>query len=273
MSETSGTAVSGRPRVVVSVGMSVDGRVALRRDRLLMDPEAARGWDSMSRPSTEALEEARSSQLDRLYQPQVILEGSGSLVTDSAGPGTGVATGLETDIDGPVDVLYTDFVPAAVVERPGHEKWFAVVDSRGRVGWTMKSRDEFDVLVLVARATPPEYLAYLRREQICYLVVGEDRVDLTVALQRMHDRLGVSCVVSTAGGGLNGALLRAGLVDELQLLVRPAAIGGLGTPTLFDGPELADDESPTQLRLLFAHAETDGMLWLRYEAIREPTFA
>jgi 2,5-diamino-6-(ribosylamino)-4(3H)-pyrimidinone 5'-phosphate reductase len=144
-----------------------------------------------------------------------------------------------------------------------------VVDSRGRVEWHTKGGGGFDVLVLVARATPPEYLAYLREERISYLVAGEERVELAVALRQMHDRLGVTCVVSTAGGGLNGALLRAGLVDEIQLLVRPAAIGGLGTPTLFDGPELADGDSPTRLRLLFAHAETDGMLWLRYEVIRE----
>ncbi len=75
-------------------------------------------------------------------------------------------------------------------------------------------------------------------------------------------------VVSTAGGGLNGALLRAGLVDEIQLIVLPAAIGGEGTPSLFDGPALADGESPTRLRLLSSHAETDGTLWLRYEVVR-----
>ena len=58
---------------------------------------------------------------------------------------------------------------------------------------------------------------------------------------------------------------RAGLVDELQLLVAPALIGGRDTPSMFDGPELADGEPPTRLRLLTVHAEADGMLWLRYE--------
>jgi riboflavin biosynthesis pyrimidine reductase len=85
----------------------------------------------------------------------------------------------------------------------------------------------------------------------------------------MQVRLGVSCVLSTAGGGLNGALLREGLVDEIQLLVLPAVIGGLGTPTVFDGTVLGDHELPTRLRLLSAQTEPDGMLWLRYEVIRE----
>jgi 2,5-diamino-6-(ribosylamino)-4(3H)-pyrimidinone 5'-phosphate reductase len=267
MEQVTGPDAIGRSRVVVSVGTSVDGRVTLRRDRLLMDEDASRVWSSLSPPSAQALDDARSSQLAGLYQPQAVLEGSGSLVADSVGP----LTGLSTDFDYPLDVLYTDFLPEEVVERPDHQKWFTVVDSRGRVEWHTKGGGGFDVLVLVARATPAEYLAYLRRERICYLVVGEERVDLAIALRRMQDRLGVTCVVSTAGGGLNGALLRAGLVDEIQLLILPAAIGGLGTPTLFDGPQLADGESPTRLRLLFAHAETDGMLWLRYEVIRDAT--
>lgn len=189
---------------------------------------------------------------------------------DSAGP----LSGLPTEFDEPADVLYTDFLPEEIVQRPGHEKWFTVVDSRGRVFWeTKRARrhlsGEFDVLVLVARATPAANLAHLRKERICYLVVGEERVDLSVALRRMHDRLGVTCVESKAGGGINGALLRAGLIDEIHLLISPTAIGGLGTPTLFDGPELAPGEAPTRLRLLFVHAETDGMLWLRYEVVHE----
>ena len=252
-----------RPRVVVSVSTSMDGRVTLRRDRLLMDEDASLVWQSLRPPSAQAVEHARSAQLASRFPAQAILEGSGSLVTDSAGP----LTGLPMDVNDQVDELFTDFLPAEVRERPGHEKWFTVVDSRGRVRWTMKQNDEFDLLVLVARATPAQYLAYLRRERISYLVVGQERVDLAGALRRMQNQLGVTCVVSTAGGGLNGALLRAGLIDEIQVLVLPAAIGGQGTPALFDGPELGDGEAPTPLRLLSVHAESDGLLWLRYEVL------
>jgi 2,5-diamino-6-(ribosylamino)-4(3H)-pyrimidinone 5'-phosphate reductase len=136
------------------------------------------------------------------------------------------------------------------------------------VRWEIKRDGGTDLLVLVARGTPAEYLAYLRREQIPYLIAGEHRVDLALTLRRIRGLLGVTCVVSEAGGGLNGALLRAGLVDEIQLLVVPAVIGGRDTPTIFDGPELTDGESPTRLRLLSAHAESDGMLWLRYDVVR-----
>jgi riboflavin biosynthesis pyrimidine reductase len=84
----------------------------------------------------------------------------------------------------------------------------------------------------------------------------------------MQDRLGATCVLSQAGGGLNGAVLRAGLVDEICLMVLPAIVGGSGTPPLFDGPDLQDDESPAGLELLDSQIETDGLLWLRYADIQ-----
>ena len=252
-----------RPRVVVSVSASVDGRVTLRRDRLLVDEATSRVWQSLLPPSAPAVEAARAAQLESLYRPRAVLEGSGTFVTDDAGP----LEGLAAPTGEPLDRLRTDFLPAEVVERPGHEKWFIVVDSRGRVRWTMTSAEESDLLVLVAHATPTAYLAYLRRERIPYLVAGRERVDLAEALRRMAETLGVTCVVSAAGGGLNGALLRAGLVDEIQLLVLPAVVGGRGTPSIFDGSELLDGEAPARLRLLSAEAEQDGLLWLRYAVL------
>jgi 2,5-diamino-6-(ribosylamino)-4(3H)-pyrimidinone 5'-phosphate reductase len=263
MNESSASDAAGRPRVVVSVEASADGRLTLRRDCLLLHEEPARVWKSLWPASSQALREASAPQ--SLYQPRAILEGSGSLVEGSAGPLADLA-----ESDEPSEVLYADFLPAEVLDEPGDRKWFTVVDSRGRVRWHTKSEGGLDLLVLVARATPAAYLGYLRREHIPYLVAGDDRVDLAAALRRMRDRLGVRCVVSTAGGGLNGALLRAGLVDEISLLVCPAAIGGTTTPSVFDGPELADGEAPTRLRLLSTQVESGGVVWLRYEVLNAP---
>jgi hypothetical protein len=73
----------------------------------------------------------------------------------------------------------------------------------GGIRWTEKHPD-WGVLVLVCRSTPADYLGYLRRERICYLVAGDERVDLAGARRTMAGRLGVRCILSTGGGGLNG---------------------------------------------------------------------
>jgi riboflavin biosynthesis pyrimidine reductase len=250
--------MSDRPRVVVSVTASVDGRVTVGRDRLLLSDEAGQLWRSLWPEGFAMADGSRTALLESLYAPTAILEGSGTFVTADTGP-------LELP---EATSSYDDFLPDDVVNDPGHRKWFTVVDGRGRVLWTEKGGDGIDLLVLTSRSTPAAYLAYLRRKNIPYLVTGGKHVDLDLALRRMRERLGVSCVVSEAGGGLNGALLRADLIDEVHLILFPAAIGGAGVPTVFDGPELLPGALPTRLRLLSTSTTTDGVVSLRYEVTR-----
>jgi 2,5-diamino-6-(ribosylamino)-4(3H)-pyrimidinone 5'-phosphate reductase len=252
-----------RPRVVVSVEATVDGKITLGRQRRLMEPAVGQVWRQLQPPSAGALRTARDATQQAQYgYAQVVLEGVGSIVSEGEAPPPLPA------VEGDPRPLYEDFLPAEVLERPGRQGWFAVVDSRGRARWTQKTGGGRDLLVLVARRTPPEYLAFLRKETIPYLVAGEARVDLAQALGRMAETLGVTCVTSAAGGGLNGALLRAGLIDELNILFLPSLIGGRDTPTLFDGPELGPHETPARLRLLSAQLQTDGAMWVRYEVLR-----
>jgi len=79
-----------------------------------------------------------------------------------------------------------------------------------------------------AGATRPD--AEVAREQ----AGGTGDVDLAGALEKIGERFGVQTLMLEGGGRINGALLAAGLVDEVSLLVAPVADGRLGTPALFD---------------------------------------
>ena len=87
----------------------------------------------------------------------------------------------------------------------------------------------------------------------------------------MATQVGIHCVLSTAGGELNGALLRAGLIDELTLTLSPVLVGGADTPSVLDGPALDVGAAPTPLRLLSVHADAGGAVRLRYEVARTPS--
>lgn len=250
-----------RPRVVMSVGASVDGKVALTREQILMQQPSGRLWAEMAPPNADPLQADFFELVRHHYGCTATLAGSGSLVAGNAEPSP-----LPASEGDPVD-LQVHYLPPEVTDQPSPpHMWFTVVDGRGRIRWTEK-HPNWDVLVLVCRSTPVDYLSYLRRERICYLMAGGDRVDLAAALAEMATRLGVRCVLADSGGGLAGALLRAGLIDELSLSIAPALVGGLGTPSVLDGTPLAVGERPTPLRLLSVHADAGGTVRLHYEVL------
>ena len=259
-----GTAME-RPRVVMSVDASADGKVALTRQQILIQQPSGRLWTGMVPPDADPLHGEFLELVREQYECTATLVGSGSLAADYAEPQPLPA--FEGDAGG----LYADFLPPEITGQASPPRmWFAAVDSRGRIRWT-EQHPGWDVLVLVCRSTPADYLGYLRRQRICYLVSGNDRVDLATALSAMATKLGIRCVLCEGGGGLNGALLRAGLIDELSLTLVPALVGGLGTPSVLDGPPLAVGERPTPLRLLSLHADTAGTVRLRYQVLRDGT--
>ena len=251
-----------RPRVILHTVASVDGRVSLGAHRTGFDDVGDPRWQRMW-SSDETLEES-VRRLVSTYQPKAFLEGSGSFTIE------GEQLAPLPPSEYPIDELYVDFLPDSIVRRPERCGWFAAVDGRGRLRSGMKEFPGWEgwhTLHLVSHAAAPEYLAHLRRLEIPYLIGGEKSVDLKLVLEKMRARLGVECVVSTAGSRLNGALLRAGLVDEISLVLLPAVIGGNVTPTLFGSPDLGPDDWPVQLELVSAESEPAGRVHLHYRVV------
>lgn len=63
-------------------------------------------------------------------------------------------------------------------------------------------------------------------------------------------------------------MLRAGPVDEVDVDLLPALIGGCGTPALFDAPPLSPGETPVDLDLMAAEMTAGGRPRLRYSVRR-----
>lgn len=250
-----------RPFVVMLASTSMDGRMALGPNRTWWDDMA----DARLKPNREhdAIWQEARENITRLHHPQGDMQGSGSFVAEGA-PLTPLPP-----FEGDTGALYAHFLPEEVLNRPEPRSWLIVVDGRGRLrsGYKGTEHPGCHMLHLTSPAAPPEYLAFLRRERLPYLLTGQDRVDLPAALGLLRAALGVERLISSGGGGLSGALLRAGLLDEINLILRPEVIGGSLTPALFDGPDLAPHEWPTALRLISAQVHAGAYVWLRYEVL------
>ncbi|HEX6685119.1 MAG TPA: RibD family protein [Candidatus Limnocylindrales bacterium] len=221
-----------RPHVTIHNMESVDGRLT--------------GF-----PADQGLFYETAAQLPQ----QAVLCGSATLIGGAAGAG--------------VDLTAPDTAPdTAQRDAPsgdGSSPWLVVVDGGGRItrlGWLRTQPHWRDVLVLCHESTPDTHLELLRRNGIGHFVGGAGRVDLAVALGWLAAEHGVRDVRVDAGGTLNGVLLRAGLVDELSVIVAPYVVGD-GPVSLFRD-DAYGESAQRGLNLTSATPLRDDHVWLRY---------
>jgi 2,5-diamino-6-(ribosylamino)-4(3H)-pyrimidinone 5'-phosphate reductase len=142
---------------------------------------------------------------------------------------------------------------------PAGAPLLAVVDSRARVReWEALGGVGHwsGVLALRAAATPPR-----PHRAVPELVAGVERVDLAEALSALGERHGARVVRVDSGGGLIGALLGRGLLDELSLLVHPL-LAGPGQRIWSGGAQVPAGT----FDLVVADTLEHGLGWLRYRA-------
>lgn len=146
---------------------------------------------------------------------------------------------------------------------PGeHESFAFAVDASGRLAWEANDIDGDHVVAILSERVSDEYLAFLRNRGVSYLLAGAREVDLAVALEKVSAKFNVKTLMLEGGGRINGGMLRAGLIDEVSLLIAPVADGRTATPALFD----IDGAGVTPHRLALESVERrdDDILWLRY---------
>jgi len=222
-----------KPRVVLHNAVSADGR---------MD------W---FRPDLEAY-----YRLAGKFEEDVTLVGSGTLLQSPEG---------EILSREPLEI------PEFKEADPSDDRpILAVPDSGDRIkNWPYLRTLPFwrDVFALSSSTAPAEQIDRFRRQSVPYFLSGRERVDLAASLSSIAGRFGAKTVRVDSGGTLNGVLLRAGLVDEISLLLHPQAVGGLSPRTLFRAEDLTAGEGVIDLELAANETLPGGLVWLRYKVV------
>lgn len=114
-------------------------------------------------------------------------------------------------------------------------------DRKGRLGWKGSRIEDEDpgyggahIIEVLCESAPEAYLAYLRKIGVSYIFAGAEEMDLPLALAKLKRLFGIETLLLEGGSILNGAFQRAGVIDELSLVVAPVTAAAEDKP-LMDG--------------------------------------
>jgi len=227
-----------KPHVVCHMIVSLDGRI--NSSQWNLSPEGRAEYEATA----------------ATYQANAWMCGRITMAAYARGT---VATGAPED----PNMAKTDYIA------PHAESSYAVViDPRGKLAWESSNISGDHIIAVLTEKVSPVYLAHLQARRISYLFGGRDRVELHSVLSRLASEFQIKTLLLEGGGKINGAMLRAGLIDELSVLVAPVADGTTGAPALFDKLDPGSPNTGAKRWSLRAIERRAGdVVWLRYAAL------
>lgn len=165
--------------------------------------------------------------------------------------------------------------PTGGVQRLPREPWLpakgapgyaVILDAHGKIAWGRADIGGDPIVVVLTESVSDDHLAGLRADGVSYVFAGAQDIDLARVLEILGRELGIARLLLEGGGLANGGFLRAGLVDEVSVIVMPVIDGASGGPSLFHSAASdADVAAPITAMSLVDHEVLDGgAVWLRY---------
>ena len=201
-----GTERTARPRVLLNLAITADGKIATANRRVV---------SFGSRRDQQHLYELRATVDAVMCGARTLTE---SRATLDAGPARFRALRRRRGLaEQPLRVI----VSGSASVSPRAPLW------RHRAG---------PVVLLSTVTAPAARLQRLSQLGAVLGLFGRDTVDFPEALAWLRETWNVRRLLCEGGGRLNATLFRAGLVDELHLSICPLVFGGATAPSIADGP-------------------------------------
>ena len=146
------------------------------------------------------------------------------------------------------------FYPDLSQYKPVHHKMDFIVDdlsgfyaiafdTHGKLGWRSNKiidpdgdpgYDGAQIIEVLSENVDERYLGYLEAMEIPYIFAGETAIDVELALFKLKNIIGCDTLLLEGGSIINGSFERAGVVDELSLVVAPVIAGKDSKPLFMD---------------------------------------
>ena len=140
--------------------------------------------------------------------------------------------------------------------------YIIAIDTMGKLRWPQNQFDGMPLLVITSEDCPKEYHDALAKQQISWIATGKGGIDLARAMELLYEKFNVERLSLTGGGNINGAFLKAGLIDQVSMMWCPGIDGRKGMAAAFDG--LDADIPPTKLKLTSVE-KLGETIWAKYQ--------
>ena len=137
-------------------------------------------------------------------------------------------------------------------------------DPKGKLGWKSNRIVDDDpgyggaqIIEVLTEEVDKRYLAYLEEMEIPYLFAGKTEIDVELALHTLAVH-GIDTLLLEGGSIINGFFQRAGVIDELSLVVAPIIAGAEDKP-------LFTESSASDFKLNEIKKYDNGVIYLNYK--------
>lgn len=231
-----------RPYVICHMCVSIDGKIS---GSFMDTPQAA--------PALKAYSELRS-----FFDCKATLYGTTTMLG-----GYAEGTAMVNEEAALCNTPYEDFISEGVKEAG---QLIIAMDPEGKLAYQSsiiekKGRAPAVVVEILTEQASAAYLHYLRQLGVSYLFCGKETIDVVLLLQKLKEKLGVMRLMLAGGGVTNWHFLKAGMIDELSLVVAPVIDGQAHGLSIVEGESNKErgDFSLSEVQKL-----EGGALWLRY---------
>ena len=156
--------------------------------------------------------------------------------------------------------------------RPEDNPVRVVVDSRGKTPIDARiTNSDAKTIIAIARKYKDDFISSQKYETfknrgVKFFFSGDERVDLTALMSYLHEE-GIEKLMLEGGATLNFSMIRAGLIDEINICVAPMVVGGADAKTFFDGEGFDTMDEAVRLELFDSYTLGKDLI-LKYNVLK-----
>lgn len=134
------------------------------------------------------------------------------------------------------------------------KNYIVSVDPKGVLGFDSgyiekKNRPKAHVIEVLLETVSDDYLSYLRNIGVSYIFAGKDSLNCGIMLEKLYKLFGIERLLAAGGGLMNWSLVQEDLIDELSIVIAPAADGNSTTATIFEKADFLPAREPAVFQI------------------------